>query len=104
MTTKLLNFFDAVPMSAPLGSCLGAFPRLRTKASPSPARGGHYVPRLRTPIACKWQVDPLSGELIAIWSDSSEAEISDVPRRLSRLCRTARGRASPSYAAARQAA
>jgi hypothetical protein len=72
MTTKLLTFYDFVRV--------GAAPRARAKAYSRGAAAGplfsrtpdtRHIPRLRAPLECRWQIDPMTGALTARWVDPS---------------------------------
>jgi hypothetical protein len=70
MTTKLLTFFDSGTLSAAPRACVSRFSR----APEEPlfrAADTRHIPRLRTPLECRWQIDPVTGALAAFWVDAS---------------------------------
>jgi hypothetical protein len=113
MTTKLLTFFDIARLGVPAGARFSAYSRTRAEASSSPARGIGYIPRLRAPLECRWQIDPLTGGLVAVWFNPStntvtktvaEAEVIDARRCRRQLRQAVRGRAVRCHVGARRAA
>jgi hypothetical protein len=113
MTTKLLTFFDAAHMGLPLRSRAGACFRARAKASSPAARSIRYLSRVRAPLECRWQIDPMIGALVAIWFDPSantgtksvgETESLDPRRCFRQLRQAARGPVARRHVAARRAA
>jgi hypothetical protein len=113
MTTKLLTFFDFARLGVPTAVRVRACLRARADASSSLARGIRYIPCLRAPLQCRWQIDPLTGVLVAVWFDPSantgtkavaEAEIIDPRRFFRQLRQAARGRAVCCHVATRRAA
>ncbi len=113
MTTKLLTFFDFAQFGAPTGARAGACCRARTEASSSHTRGVRYIPRLRAPLECRWQINPLTGALVAVWFDLSantgtrtiaETDVVNARRCIRQSRQVARGRAVRCHVAARRAA
>jgi hypothetical protein len=71
MFTKLLAMSGGARAGAPDG--VGRHTRARAGASyfPSPAANIHHVPRLHTPLECRWRIDQMTGALSAFWLDPS---------------------------------
>jgi hypothetical protein len=113
MITKLLIFFDVARPDAPTGARADTHLRARAERSLPPAANIRCVPRLQAPLECKWQINPLTGALVAIWFDPSantgtkpiaELEIIGPRRCLNQSRQAARGRAVRCHVAARRAA
>jgi hypothetical protein len=111
MFPKPLTFFDVVRPDVPAGA--GAFSRSSAGASLSRAPTNRHIPRLRAPLECRWRIEPLTGALLADWSDpsanagtraASEQEIIDPRRCFRQLRQAARGLVLRSHFAARRAA
>jgi hypothetical protein len=111
MFAKFLTFFDVVRPDVPAGA--GAFCCSSAGASLSSAPTNRNIPRLRAPLECRWRIEPLTGALLADWSDpsanagtraASEPEIIDHRRCFRQSRQAARGLVLRSHFAARRAA
>ena len=107
MTTKLLNFYDFARAAAAPFARANEYSRGAAEASFARAADTRHIPRLRAPLECRWQIEPMTGALLARWvdpssdhrADASVEDISDV-----RLCRRQRFGVAGSPAATRSAA
>jgi hypothetical protein len=82
MTTKLLTFYDFVRVSAaPRARAKASLRLTRSRWASSAAAGSlfsrtpdtRHLPRLRAPLECRWQIDPMTGALTARWVDPSKS-------------------------------
>jgi hypothetical protein len=113
MTATLVRFYGFARA--------GGSPRLRVSTYARPAPGAslsrapdaRQLPRLRAPLACRWQADPVTRVLTARWdgppADAGTAAADGLqgegPKQsFHRLRQAARGEAARSRAAARLAA
>lgn len=67
MTTKLLNYYGFTREAVRRG----ANNHFHRPAAVSSCRVAdtRYIPRLRSPLECRWQIDPAVGALLAHWVD-----------------------------------
>ncbi len=69
MTTKLLNFYDFARAAAAPFARATECSRGAAGASFSRAADTRHIPHLRSPLECRWQIDPVTGTLQAHWLD-----------------------------------
>ncbi len=106
MTTKLLTFFDFGTLIAAPRACVSRFWRGPEQAF-FRAADTRDIPRLRTPLECRWRIDPVTGALAASWvvasadggAAASAKESIEAPRRRRKPLRDAGGSAAARLAA-----
>ena len=108
MITKLLNFYDLAPVVAASRTRARSFARGAAGASFSCAAGTRHIPRLRAPLECRWQIDPMTGALLARWvcpsADHGAGADVEPENAEARQCRCRPRRVACDFAAARLAA
>jgi hypothetical protein len=67
MTTKILAFYDFTGMVAASRDRATGNSRGAAEATFSHP----HIPHLRTPLECRWQIDPMTDVITACWIDPS---------------------------------
>jgi hypothetical protein len=69
MTIKLLNFHHFEHVSVASWNRARKYSRAAAYSSRTPAPDTRLIPHLRAPLECRWQIEPITGALLARWVD-----------------------------------
>jgi hypothetical protein len=67
--TKLLNFHHFEHVSVASWNRARKYSRAAAYSSRMPAPDTRHIPHLRAPLECRWQIEPITGALLARWVD-----------------------------------
>src|SRR5215472_1375237 len=87
MTAKLLSFYGFARATVAPSARGNGYSRRAAGAVFSRVADTRHIPHLQSPLACRWQIDPATGALLACWIDPATDQASSEDNVELRLCR-----------------